>query len=153
MSSLNLREKEWELSRNLEEIFYGIFIKIEVIPNIFMSFKIVGILFYISMYSSLANSEEINAFHYDTHGCTQNIKLYKVKKPLPSTTSQILHIKAAGVNRLDILQREGKLALSKDMTPVMGVEASGYILNEDGSEKTKIPVMALLSGGGYGEFS
>ncbi|OIV39940.1 NAD(P)H-quinone oxidoreductase [Flavobacterium johnsoniae] len=75
---------------------------------------------------------------------------------IPSKNEVLIQVKASGLNRSDILQREGKYA-APDSTSneIPGLEVSGIIV-ECGPEVTRWKkgdaVCALLPGGGYAEY-
>lgn len=67
----------------------------------------------------------------------------------------LIKVKAAGVNRPDILQREGKYPMPKGVTAIPGLEVSG-IVEAVGASVTQFAVgdavCALTNGGGYAEY-
>ncbi|MFT3920123.1 NAD(P)H-quinone oxidoreductase [Cloacibacterium sp.] len=68
----------------------------------------------------------------------------------------LIEVKASGINRSDILQREGKYAAPAENSIIIpGLEVAGVIV-ACGSEVTRFKigdkVCALLSGGGYSQF-
>ena len=75
--------------------------------------------------------------------------------PQPSEHEVLIKVKAAGVNRPDILQRQGLYKVPSDASPIMGLEVAGEIV-EAGEDvtKTKIgkQVCALVPGGGYAQY-
>ncbi len=75
--------------------------------------------------------------------------------PRPSEHEVLIKVKAAGVNRPDILQRQGLYKVPSDASPIMGLEVAGEIV-EAGKNvtKTKIgtQVCALVPGGGYAQY-
>ena len=75
--------------------------------------------------------------------------------PTPSEHEVLIKVKAAGVNRPDILQRQGLYKVPSDASPIMGLEVAGEIV-EAGEDvtKTKIgkQVCALVPGGGYAQY-
>jgi NADPH2:quinone reductase len=75
--------------------------------------------------------------------------------PRPSQNEVLIKVKAAGVNRPDILQRQGLYKVPRDASPIMGLEVAGEIV-EAGEDvtKTKIgkQVCALVPGGGYAQY-
>ncbi len=75
--------------------------------------------------------------------------------PRPSEHEVLIKVKAAGVNRPDILQRQGLYKVPSDASPIMGLEVAGEIVEVGESvTKTKIgaQVCALVPGGGYAEY-
>ena len=75
--------------------------------------------------------------------------------PKPREHEVLIKVKAAGVNRPDILQRQGLYKVPSDASPIMGLEVSGEIV-ETGEyvTQTKIgkQVCALVHGGGYAQY-
>lgn len=77
--------------------------------------------------------------------------------PVPETGSDevLVRVEASGVNRPDILQREGRYPLPPDASPLPGLEVSGEIIAVgDGVRDWSVGdrVMALTHGGGYAEY-
>jgi len=75
--------------------------------------------------------------------------------PRPSEHEVLIKVKAAGVNRPDILQRQGLYKVPSDASPIMGLEVAGEIVEVGGDvTKTKIgtQVCALVPGGGYAQY-
>jgi len=71
--------------------------------------------------------------------------------PQPGPGEVLIHVASAGVNRPDILQRNG-MPLPPGVTDVLGLEVSGTVaaLGAGVDSLTPgAPVMALLNGGGY----
>ena len=56
--------------------------------------------------------------------------------PRPSEHEVLIKVKAAGVNRPDILQRQGLYKVPSDASPIMGLEVAGEI-GEVGKDVTK----------------
>jgi NADPH2:quinone reductase len=67
--------------------------------------------------------------------------------PRPALDEVLIKVKAAGVNRPDLLQREGRYAPPEGASPILGLEVAGII------EETGERVCALLEGGGYAEYA
>ena len=75
--------------------------------------------------------------------------------PTPSEQEVLIKVKAAGVNRPDILQRQGSYKVPSDASPIMGLEVAGEIVEAgENVTKTKIgtQVCALVPGGGYAQY-
>jgi len=67
----------------------------------------------------------------------------------------LIKVRAIGVNRADILQKQGKYPAPKGESPILGLEVAGVIvkLPKNGSRyKIGDKVCALIAGGGYAEF-
>ena len=82
----------------------------------------------------------------------------EVEKPSPKADEVLIKIKAAGVNRADILQRLGRYPSPEDCPPWMGLEVAGVVedIGENAEKKGRFKigddVCALLGGGGYAQF-
>ncbi len=65
-----------------------------------------------------------------------------------------IRVRAAGVNRADLLQREGRYPPPPGASPILGLECAGEVI-EIGADVTGWSrgdrAMALLAGGGYAE--
>ena len=75
--------------------------------------------------------------------------------PKPGEREVLIKVKAAGVNRPDILQRLGLYKVPSDASPIMGLEVAGEIVGTGKNvAKTKLgeQVCALVPGGGYAQY-
>ncbi|GAA4402762.1 NAD(P)H-quinone oxidoreductase [Ornithinibacter aureus] len=87
-------------------------------------------------------------------GGPEALVLSEVPDPEPGTGEVLVQVAAAGVNRADVLQRQGHYAPPPGESEVPGLEVSGTIeALGDGVEGWSVgdEVCALLSGGGYAE--
>ncbi len=78
-----------------------------------------------------------------------------VATPQPRAGEVLIQVRAAGVNRPDIMQREGKYPPPAGVPDTLGLEVAGEIaaLGSDVSRwKVGDAVCALLGGGGYAEY-
>ncbi|ESZ92369.1 quinone oxidoreductase [Sclerotinia borealis F-4128] len=79
-----------------------------------------------------------------------------VPKPTPSSGEAIVKVKAFGLNRMDLLQREGLYPVPSQAPKTLGVEFSGTIesLGTDIKEGFNVgdEVFGLAYGGAYAEF-
>ncbi|MFN3428570.1 MAG: NAD(P)H-quinone oxidoreductase [Candidatus Sericytochromatia bacterium] len=76
--------------------------------------------------------------------------------PTPGPGEVLIRVEAAGVNRPDVVQREGKYPPPPGASPILGLEVAGTIaaLGPDaGAWAVGDAVCALLSGGGYAEYA
>lgn len=64
----------------------------------------------------------------------------------------LIKVKAAGVNRADCLQRQGKYPPLPGVTEIIGLECAGEIVDPETLRGTGEHVMALLPGGGYAQY-
>ena len=75
--------------------------------------------------------------------------------PVLKENEVLIKVKAAGINRPDILQREGVYPPPKDSSDILGLEIAGEVVKVGKKVKNiKISdkVCALVSGGGYAEY-
>ncbi|WP_067799979.1 NAD(P)H-quinone oxidoreductase [Nocardia beijingensis] len=80
--------------------------------------------------------------------------LSEVPAPKPGHGEVLIEVAAAGVNRADLLQRQGFYPPPPGASPLLGLECSGVIAEVgDGVRDWAVGdrVCALLSGGGYAE--
>jgi len=80
------------------------------------------------------------------------------KRPVPALNEGdvLIRVVCAGVNRADILQRQGFYPPPEGASPVMGLEVAGIIVAVGGGVhgwKEGDQVCALLAGGGYAEYA
>jgi putative PIG3 family NAD(P)H quinone oxidoreductase len=88
-------------------------------------------------------------------GPPEVLELRDVEIPSPRRHEVLIKVAAAGVNRADLLQRQGHYQLPPGVSEIPGLEASGTIA-EVGEEvsnwEVDDPCVALLAGGGYAEY-
>ncbi len=76
-------------------------------------------------------------------------------RPVPQPGEVLIRVAAAGVNRPDVVQRQGLYPPPPDASPILGLEVAGVVV-ETGDCVTSLHegdrVCALVNGGGYAEF-
>ena len=89
------------------------------------------------------------------HGGPEVLYIGSRPVPKPKKNEVLIKVKAAGINRPDILQREGEYPPPKGVSNILGLEISGEVI-EIGKKTKNIKigdkVCALVSGGGYSEY-
>lgn len=88
-------------------------------------------------------------------GSADVLRWEEVAIPRPQASEVLIKVAAAGVNRADILQRQGKYPPPEGASTILGLEISGEIIELGSSNprwKLGDKVCALLSGGGYAEY-
>ncbi|KZT11797.1 quinone oxidoreductase [Laetiporus sulphureus 93-53] len=91
----------------------------------------------------------------DEKGPIESLYLGEAAKPTPGPEEVLVKVKAFGLNRMDILQREGRYPVPPGTSKILGVEFSGRVAAtgesvtacEKGDE-----VLGLASGGAYAEY-
>ena len=68
----------------------------------------------------------MKAIHFDAPGNPEVMKVVDVKNPLPSENQVLIKVKAAGVNRPDLIQ-EGNYPPPNGHSNILGLEVSGEI--------------------------
>lgn len=89
-------------------------------------------------------------------GGPEALVLSEVERPEPRPGELLVRVVAAGVNRADLLQRQGFYSAPAGQSDVPGLEVSGVVEElGDGVEGWSVgdEVCALLAGGGYAEYS
>ena len=88
-------------------------------------------------------------------GPPEVLELREVETPSPNPNEVLIKVAAAGVNRADLLQRQGRYQPPPGASTIIGLEVSGTIA-EVGEEVSNWaiddPCVALLAGGGYAEY-
>ena len=84
------------------------------------------------------------------------LRVEQVPKPVPRAGQLLLRVRAAGVNRPDIVQREGRYPPPPGAPEILGLEVAGEVVAvgaDTARWKVGDSVTALLPGGGYAEFA
>ena len=88
-------------------------------------------------------------------GGAEVLRVGETERPSPSKDQVLIKTKATSVNRPDIIQRQGNYPPPKGESEILGLEAAG-IIDAVGTAVQSFAVgdrvMALVGGGGYGEF-
>ena len=88
-------------------------------------------------------------------GGPEKLAYETVTIPTAQAEGVLVKVHAFGINRPDILQRQGLYPMPKDVTPVPGLEVAGEIVAV-GAEVTQFKVgdkvCGLTNGGGYAEY-
>lgn len=96
----------------------------------------------------------MRAIVFDSYGPAEVLRLGDVDAPRLGPNDIRIRNRAAGVNRADLLQREGHYPPPPGASPLLGLECAGEVI-EVGANVQGWSVgdraMALLAGGGYAE--
>ena len=97
----------------------------------------------------------MKAILFDKYGDPSVMYIGEAPKPIINENEVLIKVAAAGVNRPDILQRQGGYPPPKGASEILGLEVSGKIVeigrNIDLDFKGR-EVCALVTGGGYAEY-
>jgi len=88
------------------------------------------------------------------HG-EQSLSIAEMPPPTAADHDVIIRVYAAGINRPDILQRQGVYPAPADASPILGLEVAGEIVACGKAVSTWSvgdKVCALVNGGGYAEY-
>ena len=88
-------------------------------------------------------------------GGVEQLYMGEAEMPDPADKEILVKVMATSVNRMDIIQREGRYPVPKGASPILGVDMAGVVDKQGpGSSKWKPGdrVMGLLSGGAYAEY-
>lgn len=107
----------------------------------------------------------MRAIEISQPGGPEVLRLVERPRPRPAPGEVLIRVEAAGVNRPDIMQRQGKYPPPPGASDIPGLEVAGVIVEPGGlnvepggsrlqaegtSESTR--VCALVAGGGYAEY-
>lgn len=90
-----------------------------------------------------------------TAGPADNLNIGERPVPVPGHQEVLVRVAAAGVNRADIMQRQGHYPPPPGASDVLGLEVSGTVAAVgDGVTDWSVgtPVCGLVTGGGYAEY-
>jgi putative PIG3 family NAD(P)H quinone oxidoreductase len=98
----------------------------------------------------------MRAIDPDAAGGPEVLVVVERPVPVPRAGEVLIRVAAAGVNRPDVMQREGKYPPPPGASTILGMEVSGEIVacgHGLSDEMLGQPVCALLAGGGYAEYA
>lgn len=103
---------------------------------------------------ALGYAQRMRAIIVTEPGGPENMQIADVADPEPEADEVLIRVAAAGVNRADLLQRQGMYPPPPGASEVLGLECSGTVVAVGETVDRWRPgdeVCALLSGGGYAE--
>lgn len=86
----------------------------------------------------------------------QSLSVEQGPMPMPGAGEVLIKVRAAGINRADLLQRKGLYPPPADASPIMGLEVAGEIMAlGEGVANWKVgdKTCALTNGGGYADYA
>ena len=103
----------------------------------------------------MAEAREMNCIVLDGFGGPEVLKPGRRPVPAVGDGEVLIKVAAAGINRPDMLQRQGNYTPPPGASDLPGLEVAGTVAAiGDGVRDWKVgdPVMALVAGGGYAEY-
>jgi NADPH2:quinone reductase len=103
----------------------------------------------------MAIPKRMKAVRIREPGGPEVLEATEIDVPTPGEGEVLVRVACAGVNRPDVLQRQGLYPLPPDANPLPGLEIAGTVVatGEFASRfETGDVVMALTTGGGYAEY-
>jgi len=86
-------------------------------------------------------------------GAADALRAETVARPEPGPGQILIRVRAAGVNRPDLLQRLGFYPPPPGAPTTLGLEVAGEVVTGSGRWKAGDRVCALLGGGGYAQYA
>jgi NADPH2:quinone reductase len=86
-------------------------------------------------------------------GAADALRPETVARPKPGPGQILIRVRAAGVNRPDLLQRLGFYPPPPGAPTTLGLEVAGEVVTGSGRWKAGDKVCALLGGGGYAQYA
>ena len=100
--------------------------------------------------------KSMNAIEIAAPGGPEVLRLVRRPVPRPEAREVLIRVRAAGVNRPDVLQRRGAYPPPPGASDIPGLELAGEVV-QVGAEVTEWAagdrICALVSGGGYAEYA
>lgn len=86
-------------------------------------------------------------------GSAEQLTITEQPKPEPKSDELLIKVKAAAINRTDIINRKSSSGYLDN--PILGVEVAGTVelAGADTNMQPGLPVMGLVNGGGYAEYA
>jgi NADPH:quinone reductase-like Zn-dependent oxidoreductase len=100
--------------------------------------------------------QRMKAIDPDGPGGPEVLRVVERAVPVPAPSEVLIRVAAAGVNRPDVMQREGRYPPPPGAPSIPGLEIAGTVVaSGPGLEGNLVgrPVCALIAGGGYAEYA
>ncbi|KAJ2388720.1 hypothetical protein GGI23_005996 [Coemansia sp. RSA 2559] len=89
-------------------------------------------------------------------GGADQLYIGETERPVPKDNELLVKIRCFALNRMDVIQREGKYPVPPQASPILGVEMAGVVV-EAGSATSKFKVgdrvFGLMYGGAYAQYA
>ena len=98
--------------------------------------------------------DSMQAVEISKFGDPEVLKIATRPRPTPQDGEVLIRVHAAGVNRPDLLQRQGHYPPPPGASDILGLEVAGEIVESRSDQwQAGDKVCALLTGGGYAEYA
>jgi putative PIG3 family NAD(P)H quinone oxidoreductase len=101
----------------------------------------------------LSSAATMRAIVIASPGGPEVLKLGEIHDPQPRDGEILVRVRGAGVNRADLLQRQGRYPPPPGEPDTLGLEIAGEVVRGAGEFAEGDSVMALVGGGGYAELA
>ncbi len=95
----------------------------------------------------------MKAVVFDEPGGPDVLRYDDAPDPQPQQGEVLVRVRAAGINRAEVLQRRGAYPPPAGASPILGLELAGDVVQGAGEWQTGDRVMAVVTGGGYAELA
>lgn len=97
---------------------------------------------------------DMRAVEISEPGAPSVLREVRIPRPTLKPGQVLVRVAAAGVNRPDVAQRQGRYPVPADASPLPGLEVAGHVAETAGPGPFREgdAVVALTHGGGYAEF-
>ena len=99
-------------------------------------------------------SARMRAIVVEGFGSNATLKVAEVEKPVPGPDQLLVRVRAAALNRADLLQRAGEFPAPPSESEILGVEIAGDVVACGTNVEIVVgtPVFGLVGGGAYADF-
>lgn len=95
----------------------------------------------------------MKAIIFDQPGDADVMRYDDAPDPQPGPDEVLVRVRAAGINRAELMQRHGGYAPPPGASPILGLELAGEIVQAAGEWQIGDRVMAVVTGGSYAELA
>ncbi len=94
----------------------------------------------------------MQAVIYTAPASADQLHLGVVPVPVPRADELLVRVRATALNRADLLQRRGLYPPPPGASDILGLEVVGDVVHACGAWQVGQRIMAVVAGGGYGEY-
>jgi putative PIG3 family NAD(P)H quinone oxidoreductase len=90
---------------------------------------------------------------FDQPGDADVMRYAEAPDPQPGPDELLVRVRAAGINRAEVMQRRGGYPPPPGASPILGLELAGEVVQPAGEWQVGDRVMAVVTGGSYAELA